>query len=209
MVRVRLLALLGSLAILVPALLAGTLAGGSRDPARSWARSPAEPPYPRPVVHARWSRGSQESLALLRRVTVREAHHAQLALAGCEGRARARSGKHRVGSYRRCAANALGRTQAYASANSRMLSSLVSEAVPTPTCRGRVLALSGSADLLAQIARSTLRSGFDGPWAEVLATSRSIRALARDALQQATRAGWRADCRARPPAPAPPAGPIS
>ncbi|WP_028058178.1 hypothetical protein [Candidatus Solirubrobacter pratensis] len=177
----------------------------SHGPAsRSWARAPREAPYPRPRVEARWDRGSSASLALLRHVTAREAHHAQLTLADCE-----RHAHSRVPRYRRCAMTALDRAQAYASANSRMLSLLVEGAVPTKACRRRVMALSGSTGLLAQIARSTRLSGLDAPWTEVRAASRSIRDLARDALRQAHGSEWATTCAPRPRAPAAPEGPVA
>lgn len=185
---------------LVPALAALPV-----EPAkRSWAGSPRHPPFPHPVAPARWDRSSTESLALLRRVTVREARHAQLALADCE-----RHAGRDVRRYRRCALTELDRTHAYASTNSRMLSKLVAGEIATTACRERVLALSGSTGMLAQIARATRLAGLDAAWIEVHAASRSIRGLARDALQQARGAEWARTCRPRPPAPALPDGTIT
>ena len=195
--------LLGVLLFSSPALLI------HGPPRTGWPRSPDEPPLPRPVVHDRWSRSSLESLALLRRITAREARHAQVALAACETRAGARHGDHRLTSYRRCAIGALQRAQAYASANSRMLQMLVAEATPTRACRNRVLALSGSAGLLAQTARTIAGGSFGVPWAQVLAASRSVRGLARDAQRQARGGGWSSTCRPRPPVPGPPDGPVA
>jgi hypothetical protein len=199
----RRLALLAALVAIVAAALPVPLLSHGPAP-RSWARAPQEPPYPRPAIAGRWNRGSSASLALLRRVTAREAHHALLTLSDCERHAHAR-----VRRYRRCATTALDRAQAYASANSRMLSGLVESAVPTSACRRRVMALSGSTGQLAQIARSTRLSGLEAPWTEVLAASRSVRGLARDALQQARWSDWAATCRPRPPAPAVPDGPVA
>lgn len=202
--RTRLGALVVVLLLAAPALLI------IHAPSRAgWPRSPREPPLPHPVVHGRWSRASLDSLALLRRITVREARHAQLALADCETRAGVRHGAHRLASYRRCAVGALQRAQAYASANSRMLQMLVSDATPTRACRNRVLALSGSASLLAWNARATVGGSFGVPWAQVLAASRSVRGLARDALRQASDDGWSSTCRPRPRVPEPPDGPVA
>ncbi len=170
-----------------------------RPAARAWSHSPPEPPLVHPAAPARWNHGSSASLGLLRRVTAREATRSQSALAACERRA-----GHRVSRYRRCAVTALERTSAFAAANSKMLSLLVSDALATHACRGRVLALSGSTGLLAQIARTTRMSGLDAPWPDVLAASRSIRGLAHETVRLAHWSRWATTCRARPAAPPPP-----
>ena len=77
-------------------------------------------------------------------------------------------------------------------------------------CRGRVLSLCGASANLAFTARTTLRGGLDLPWAELLAASRAIRALAREArgLARERRAGERPAGRA-PPAPSQPRGAVA
>lgn len=172
-------------------------------------RSPPEPRLPRPQVAARWSRGSLASLTLLRRLTAREARHAQVALAGCERRAAARHGAHRLVSYRRCAMSVLQRAQAYASTNSRLLAQLAVNEAPSSACRGRVLGLSGSAGQLAMIARATVSGTYGVPWSDVLDASRSVRGLARDAGREASDASWTGICRPLPSLPAPPTGPVA
>ena len=175
----------------------------------AWPRSPHEPSLPYPTARGPWNRGSLESLALLRRITAREARHADAALARCETRAGVRHGGRRLTAYRRCAIGELQRARAYAATNSRMLQQLVNSATPTRACRSRVLALSGSASLLAELARATVGGSFGVPWAQVLAASRSVRGLAREALRQARDEGWSTTCRPRPAAPQPPDGPVA
>jgi len=60
--------------------------------------------------------------------------------------------------------------------------------------------VSGVAGTLAFTTNSTLRGGLDAPWSELLAASRGIRDLAREALRLAREPGWGDTCRARPPA---------
>jgi len=165
---------------------------------RGWARSPREAPLQKAEAPARWDSSASASLTLLRRVTAREARQASTALSGCE-----HSAAGRVDRYRSCAMAPLNRAQAFAASNSRMLAALVNNSPPTQACRGRVLELSGSTSLLAQISQATRLSGLVGRWQDVLAASRSIRGLARDAVQQARRSDWATTCRPRPAAPKP------
>jgi len=198
--RLPLLAGLIAIAVLgvVPALL---LHRGTET--RAWSRSPREAPLEQAPVPGRWDSSASASLTLLRHVTAHEARQAVSSLSGCEHTAGGR-----VERYRSCAIAPLNRAQAFAASNSRMLAALVNNSPPTKACRGRVLALSGSAGLLAQISQATRQSGMIGPWEDVLAASRSIRGLAREAIQQARGSDWATTCRPRPVAPKP-RGPLT
>jgi hypothetical protein len=195
-------ALFGLLLLALPGLLALNWPSPAVD---RWPVSPPEGPIATVAPPARWDRPARESLSLLRRVTVTEARRASMELAACETRAAHGSAAHRNLRFRRCAVRPLARMDGFATANSRMLASLANSAGPTKACRGQVLGLSGTTSSLAFAARSTLRGGFDVPWPELLATSRTIRALAGEAGRLARRPAWKSSCKPRPPArPAPP-----
>jgi hypothetical protein len=193
----RLPQLAGLIAIAVLGTLPALLLHRGTAP-RGWSRSPREAPLQPASAPARWDSSASASLTLLRHVTAHEARQAVSALSSCE-----HSAAGRVERYRSCALAPLNRAQAFASSNSRMLAALVNNSPPTKACRGRVLALSGSAGLLAQSSQATRLSGLLGPWEEVLAASRSIRGLAREAIQQARGSDWATTCRPRPAAPKP------
>jgi len=196
-------ALLGMVVLAVPGLLA--LRPGS-PPADRWPVSPPEGPIAVVAPPARWDAPARESLSLLRRVTVTESRRASVELAACEARAAHGSAAHRNLRFRRCAVRPLARMDGFATANSRMLTSLAGSAGPTRACRARVLGLSGMTSSLGGVARTTLRGGFDVPWPELLATSRTIRAVAREARRLAREPGWDSTCKPRPrvrPAPPP------
>jgi hypothetical protein len=172
----------------------------------------AEPPAPEPktprdttvvIAPARWDEPARASLAMLRRVSVKEARRSISALAACEARAGRAAGKRRNARYRACATRPLARTNGFASSNSHILSVLAGTAGPTRACRARVLMLSGTTGSLSFIARSTLR-GLDAPWGDLVAASREIRALAGEVRRLARAPGWGSTCRPRPPAPPPP-----
>jgi hypothetical protein len=170
-----------------------------------WPVSPPEGPIAVPPAPARWDEPARASLRLLRHVTATESRRAAVELRDCETRAAHGSSAHRNLRFRRCAVRPLARMDGFATANTRMLASLASTAGPTRACRGRVLGLSGMTSSLGGAARSTLRGGFDVPWPELLATSRTIRAVAREARRLAREPGWDSTCKPRPPAhPAPP-----
>ena len=133
-------------------------------------------------------------------MTAAEARRSVAALATCEAHAGHIAAERRNRDYRRCATSPLARTHAFATANSRMLSSLVGSANPVRECRGRVLALTGVASTLASTSNSTLRGGLDAPWDELLAASRSIRGLAAESLRLAEQPGWASTCKPQPPA---------
>jgi hypothetical protein len=196
-------ALLGLVLLAAPALLAFLLPGPEH--ADRWPVSPPERPLVAAAAPARWDGPARESLALLRRVTATESRRASLELAACETRVARGSAEHRNLRFRRCALRSLARMDGFGSANSRMLASLASTAAPTRACRGRVLGLSGMTGSLSGAARTTLREGFDVSWTELLAMSRTVRAIARDARRLARAPGWNSTCKLRPPArPAPP-----
>ena len=194
----RLALLAGSIVIatagVVPAVV---LLHHSKAPARAWVRSPAAAPVEAATPGARWDRGSSASLSMLRRVTARESTLTDATLAGCEKHA-----GHEVARYRACATPPLNRAQAFASVNSRMLEHLIDDKAPTAACRDRVLSLSGTTTLLAQITRETRMSGLNTTWDDVLAASRSIRGVARSTGKQARKSGWTTTCKPRRPAPA-------
>jgi hypothetical protein len=193
---------LGMVMMALPGLAAALLVRADEPAAPTWPQSPRERP-PAAAPEARWDVPARESLSLLRRVTAKEARESVAALAACESRAVRATGKGRNKDFRRCATTPLSRTGGFASANSRMLSSLAGSAGPTRACRGRVLALSGANGSLASTAQAALR-GLDMPWVEVLAASRAIRALSDEALRLARAPGWHDACPLRPPAPPPP-----
>jgi hypothetical protein len=205
--RPRLAMLLGVLALAVPAVPLGFVLRERPASPRAWVKSPPEPPAVVPEPPAHWDRPARESLAALRRVTANEAKRSVAALAVCESHAGQISLKHRNREYRKCATAPLARTHAFASANSHMLSNLAGSSHPAHDCRGRVLALSGMNNTLAFTTNSTLRGGFDAPWEELLAASRSIRGLAAETLRMAREPGWTSTCKPRPGA-LPPAAPV-
>ncbi len=133
-------------------------------------------------------------------MTAAEAQRSVAALATCEAHAGHIAAERRNRDFRRCATAPLARTDGFASANSRMLSSLAGTANPVRECRGRVLALSGVASTLAFTSTATLRGGLDAPWDELLAASRSIRGLAAESLRLAKQPGWASTCKPQPPA---------
>jgi hypothetical protein len=194
----RLVLLAGSLAVaaalVVPAF---ALLHDSKAPARAWVRSPVAAPVAAATPPARWDRGSSASLSMLRRVTARESKLTDATLAGCEKHA---GGE--VARYRACATPPLNRAQAFASVNSRMMEQLVDDKTPTAACRDRVLSLSGTTTLLAQITRETRMAGLNSGWGDVLAASRSIRGVARSTGKQARKGGWTTTCKPRRAAPA-------
>jgi hypothetical protein len=195
-------ALLGLVLLAAPGLL---VLRPSSPPVERWPVSPPEGPIAVVAPPARWDVPARESLSLLRRVTVTETRRASVELAACEVLAARGPGAHRNLRFRRCAVRPLAHMDGFATANRRMLSSLADSARPTKACRGRVLGLSGTTSSLAGAARSTLRGGFDVPWPELLSTSRTVRALAREARQLAREPGWDSTCKPRPRArPAPP-----
>jgi hypothetical protein len=191
--------LLGVLVLVVPAAPLGLVIGHPAAPTpRAWARTAPGPPRAAPPGH--WDGPARASLALLRRTTAAEARRSVVALASCESHARHAAAEHRNGDYRRCATAPLARTNAFATANSRMLSNLAGSANPERRCRGRVLALSGATSTLAMTTNSTLRAGLNAPWDELLEASRSIRALAAETGRLARQSGWGSTCRPQPPA---------
>jgi hypothetical protein len=197
--RARLALLVGLLAVAAPAAPLGLLVDGPSQHPRAWSSTPSVPKPPAPETPAHWDVPARESLALLRRTTAAEARRSVAALASCESHARHSTAKHRIGDYRRCATAPLARTNAFAVANSRMLSNLAGSANPVRECRGRVLALSGATGTLAFTTNSTLRGGFDAPWDELLDASRSIRGLAAETLRLAKQPGWASTCKPQPP----------
>jgi hypothetical protein len=205
--RTRLALLLGMLALAVPAVPVSFFLREAPAPPPAWPKSPPEPPLAAPEMPARWDHPARESLALLRRMTVREARRSVAALADCETRAGRITAARRNRHYRKCATAPLARTNAFATANSRMLTGLASSSGPTHDCRGRVLELSGTAGNLAFLANTTLRGGLDAPWEELLEASRGIRGLAAETLRLAGGSGWNETCRPRPKA-KPPAAPV-
>jgi hypothetical protein len=188
--RVRIVLLLGLLSLAVPGVLMLLALRDAPRPERAWPTSPPEPPLPSPVPPPRWDHPARSSLALLRRTTANEARRSLTALGACE-----REGRRH---YRRCATAPLARTNAFAAANSRMLSGLAGASGPTRACRGRVLQLSGTAGTLATVAKETLRGALQRPWPEVLDASRSVRGLAAETLRLARKPGWGTTCRPRP-----------
>jgi len=206
--RPRLALLLGMLVLAAPAVLAGSVALRQGPAAqRVWLRSPPEPPVAAVEPQANWDQPARESLALLRRTTVSEAKRSLGALASCESHAGHRTPERRNLDYRRCATAPLARTHAFASANSHMLSNLADATHPVRECRGRVLALSGMANMLAFTTNSALRNALSAPWEEVLEASRSIRGIAAETLRMAREPGWGSTCKAQPRA-APPRGAV-
>ena len=85
-----------------------------------------------------------------------------------------------------------------------MLSVLAGNSGPTEACRGRVLALSGTASSLSMSARMTLRGGLDAPWEELIEMSRGIRALAGEVQRLARAPGLERDLPRAPAARAAP-----
>jgi hypothetical protein len=79
-----------------------------------------------------------------------------------------------------------------------MLSNLAGTAGPTEACRERVMSLSGATSTLGFTAGTTLRE-WDATWKELLASSRAIRATARDTLRMARAPGWASTCPLLPP----------
>lgn len=182
---------LGVLLSVVPALV--VLATLRPEPqVRAWKRSPAAAPTPSPTPD--WDGPATESLALLRRITVKEVELAAPALAACSRRARR---AERVGvAFRGCALRPLARMDGFAAANRHMLSNLAE--VAPDRCRQRVLRLSGLTAVLGETARNTLQSALTMQRQELLAASRTIRAFAREASELARERGWKSSCRALP-----------
>src|SRR4051794_37116715 len=180
-------ALLGLAMVAVPGAV-GASALHSTEPV-TWPRTPTGGPVVHTEPPARWDVPARASLALLRRVTAAEARRSVAALVTCETRATRAASAKRIHAFRRCATMPLARTDAFASANSRMLSDLAGSAGPTEACRGRVLSLSGLTGTLGFSARTTLR-GWGVPWRELLASSRAVRAVAREASKLARAPGW-------------------
>jgi hypothetical protein len=199
--ELRVAVLLGLLVFAVPLAALGLLARPEPEPPVPWPRVGERPVAVAP--DPRWSAADRESLAKLREVTLAQTARVLGELAGCEARAGRRATPSRA--YRRCATSALAWTDGFASANGRMLAQLATTAGATKACRGRMLQLSGTSSNLAHVAQTTLRAGLDVPWPELLATSRTIRALAREARALARAPGWGRTCRPRPPARAAPA----
>jgi hypothetical protein len=198
----------GMAVIAVPALALVLLLAGPA-PHAAWPHSPPEPPLVPAKPIPRWSRTSQASLALLRRVTMSEARRSERELAACEASARRAAPARRPARFRHCALAPMSRTGSFASSNSHMLFALLEGVDSTRACRGGVLALSGTTSTLAMVARVTARGSFDAGWTDMLAASRSIRGLARQSLKLARARALDRECRPRKPAPPLPAGPIA
>ena len=136
-----------------------------------------------------------------------EAARSVAALAACEAHAGHVAAARRNRDYRRCATRAAGADDAFATANSRMLSNLAGAATRA-ACRGRVLELSGIAGTLGvHDATRRCAAGSTRRGTELLAASRSIRGLARETLRLARAAGLGPTCKPQPARPAPPAAP--
>jgi hypothetical protein len=195
---------LGAVAVALPAagLVLATLP--AHPHAAGWLRTPGRTPPSQPARSRTWDRPSQASLALLRRVTAREARRSIAALRVCEARARARPAPG--GRYRRCATAPLARASAFAAMNSRMLASLVIDSGATRACNSLVQALANDAGWLSQLAGNALHGGGQGDaWPDLLGASRSIRGMARETVRLARGPDWKTTC--RPRRPAKPSGP--
>jgi hypothetical protein len=146
----------------------------------------------------RWDAASQASLELLRRVTAQEARRAMGALAHCEARASGAAIRQRNRRYRHCALRGMARMGGFARANSQQLETLLEAGRPRPRCLRLLRELAGGTSLLEQQVRTLMNSWTAIPWRELLASSRSLRGLARFTLRLAGARGWRAACRATP-----------
>ena len=195
-------ALLGMVMLAAGGLLATALLRASEPAPRAWPESPDGGAWTVEEPPARWDVPARESLAMLRRVTVTEARRSLADLAACESQTARVAAAARKKRFRACATRPLARVDGFGTANGRMLSNLASTAGPSQQCRGRLLSLSGLTSALGFSARATLR-GWEATGDELIASSRAIRAAAREAMKLARAPGWGATCRPLPPAPKP------
>lgn len=170
--------MLGVWLTVVPGLLA-VLALRPGPELRLWPETPAlAAPAPEPT----WDVPASESLALLRETTVTAARF-EPELAACEASAERVPAATRPKTFRKCAFTPLSRMDGFGSTNGRMLMQLARSA--RDECRERVLSLGGMNSSLGSGARATLRSALGLEWNELLAESKTLRAVAREAMDLA------------------------
>jgi hypothetical protein len=192
--------LTGLLSLGLPALAIVAFGVASRGPVHRPHTTLGRVAAPLP----RWDAAAQASLALLRRVTVQEARRAIGALARCEGRAAGAAAAQRNRRYRHCALRGMARTGGFARANTQQLETLADTARPGRRCLTLLRELAGGTGALNAQVGTLMRSWTATPWRELLASSRSVRGMARFTLRLAGARRWRAACRATPAAPAAP-----
>lgn len=186
--------LAGLLSLGLPALALAALGLAGRQPVRR----------PRTMLGAlaaplpRWDAAAQASLELLRSSTAHEARRGIAALARCEGRSIGAKARERNARYRRCALRGMARMGASAFANSRMLGRLADTGAPHRRCRLLLRELAGGTGALGAQVRTLMRNWTATPWRELLASSRSLRGMARFTLRLAAARSWRSACRTHP-----------
>jgi hypothetical protein len=190
--RPALAVLAGVLSVGVPGVAVIVLAAGGREPIRR----------PRTLLHTAtapapyWNAAAEASLALLRRVTAKEAQRAMAALARCEGRAAGAAEAQRNRRYRHCVLRDMARMGGFARANTHQLEALVDTGRPRPHCLMLLRELAGGTGTLAGQVHTLMFNWAATPWRELLASSRALRGMALFTLRVARRPGWRRACRA-------------